>query len=526
MVNYLKQNREITFIRGDVHEDNFQEIRFEPTLKEELSKYIPQPTQPEEKNEPEKTITDIENPEEGDQADEENPADNEESTEAEQPLEKEEYGIGDIEVYLSELAEEFVFYDSFNDLLPGNVTISEIPKYPAVRDFEKVFGVNFKNIIKEEPRAITREEIRLKQDASDNLNTYWTQRLEDGGKYNFSVRILPQVPNEGTDPPQTLESVSKVEFYIERDDGDPLYFEQKSKGFKWFSAFNLRLRALGVNKEKLKNLVLLIDEPGQGLHEKAQNDVKEVLEELASDGAQIVYTTHYPVLIDTQGSKFARIRLVSNTKDTGTVVQTPAQYASGSGAKDALSPIVTAMGMHGVGSVFDSNKLNVVVEGISDHYYLTAFKKLLGKDERLHFIPACGVTNVPNLVSVLIGWGCNYKAVFDDDKSTGRLVYNNLKKEFYENDDDLAHEHILKIKDCNGIEDVFSQADFHKLVLNQPKPPKKSDINSVLAKEKKELLARLFLEKAEIGEIALSDTTTKKVEEIFSWLYEKFKISS
>jgi len=126
----------------------------------------------------------------------------------------------------------------------------------------------------------------------------------------------------------------------------------------------------------------------------------------------------------------------------------------------------------------------------------------------------------------LIGWGCNYKAVFDDDKSTGRLVYNNLKKEFYENDDDLAHEHILKIKDCNGIEDVFSQADFHKLVLNQPKPPKKSDINSVLAKEKKELLARLFLEKAEIGEIALSDTTTKKVEEIFSWLYEKFKISS
>lgn len=521
LVNYLKQNRELTFIRGDIQGDNFQEIRFEAVIKEELSKYIPVPTSQETSQAVEVTpaseITEENENAEGEEAAPE---------EAEQASEKEEYGIDDIEIYFSELIKEFVFYDSFNDLLPGSVTISEITKYPAVRDFEKVFGVNFKNVIKEEPRAITREEIRLKQDASDNLNTYWTQRLEDGGKYNFSVRILPQVPNAGTDPPQTLESVSKVEFYIERDDGDPLYFEQKSKGFKWFSAFNLRLRALGVNKEKLKNLVLLIDEPGQGLHEKAQNDVKEVLEELGRDGAQIVYTTHYPVLIDTQGSKFARIRLVSNTKDTGTIVQTPAQYATGSGAKDALSPIVTAMGMHGVGSVFDSNKLNVVVEGISDHYYLTAFKKLLGKDHRLHFIPACGVTNVPNLVSVLLGWGCNYKAVFDDDKNSGRLVYNNLKKEFYENDDDLAHEHILRIKECNGIEDVFSQADFYKFVLSQPKPSKKSDPNSILAKEKKELFARLFLEKADNSEVGLSTETIKKVEEIFSWLYEKFNISS
>jgi len=519
LTNYLKQNPILTLVRGNTLEDSFEEIHLESVLKEELSKYIPTCASPkEEMDESVENIPMAVPLKDGQPI--------EESIEPEKAVnaEEKEFDIEDLEIFLIESIKDFVFYDSFNDLLPGNVAVSEISKYPAVKDFEKVFNVNYADIIKDEARSITREEIRLKQEASDNLNTYWTQKLEDGGRYNFSVRILPQQPNEGTDPPQTLESVSKIEFYIERDDGDPLYFEQKSKGFKWFSAFNLRLRALGINKEKIKNLVLLVDEPGQGLHEKAQNDVKKVLEELAEDGAQIIYTTHYPVLIDTQGAKFGRIRLVSNTKNIGTIVQTPAQYASSSGAKDALSPIVTAMGMHGIGSVFDSSKLNVVVEGISDHYYLTAFKKLLNKDARLHFIPACGVANVPNLVSVLIGWGCDYKAVFDDDKNTGRLVYNNLKNEFYEKDDDLAHEHILKIKECNGIEDVFSTNDFYKYVLNQPKPVKKIEANSQLVKEKKELYARLFLEKAESEELDLTEATTKKVEEIFNWLYEKFHI--
>lgn len=300
--------------------------------------------------------------------------------------------------------------------------------------------------------------------------------------------------------------------------------EQKSHGFRWFSAFNLRLRAIAANPDALKNLIILIDEPGQGLHEKAQSNVKRVIEELGEKGAQIIYTTHHPNLIGTEGSEFARIRLVSNSKQHGTKVETVAQFASRAdqGSKDALSPLITAMGIHSVQSVLDPKRLNVVVEGISDHYYFSAFKKLLNKDDRLFFLPACGAQNVPTLVSVLLGWGHNYKAIFDDDQKSGRKAYALLRDRFYEKQDDLAHKHIYKITGCHGVEDIFTNEDFVKYVLTSQAKTNNDLKNSELAGDKKELCARLFLEKVNGGQVKLSKKTIEQVEKVFTWLSEAF----
>jgi AAA15 family ATPase/GTPase len=498
---YFEKNYVVGFIRGDVDEDSFEDTYFTEETTEKLGKFFPEKKEEDKKD---------------------NTPENQSATKEESDNENKDVSItnlDELEQFLFGKVREFTFFDSFDALLPGVVPVGEIGKYPAVLDFEKVFNVKFVEVAKKNERAISREEQRLHREASDNLNTYWTQKLDQGSKYNFSIKIVPQ----------PAENLSKIEFKIDRDDGDPLFMEQKSKGFRWFSAFNLRLRALGVEKDTIKNLVILIDEPGQGLHEKAQRDVKRVIEELANDGAQIIYTTHHPNLIGTEGKEFARIRVVSNTKDIGTKVETVAQYASRAdqGAKDSLSPLITAMGIHSVGSLLDTKRLNVVVEGISDHYYLTAFRKLLNKNEQLYFLPACGVNNVPNLVSILIGWGFNYKAVFDDDAKSGRATYNLLKKEFYENNDDLAHRYIHKIKDCDGIEDILSPKDFYKFVLNKTFPKEGAkEKNSKLAADKKELLARLFLERAENNEVELNQTSISKIDEVFKWLYEKFDITT
>lgn len=425
-------------------------------------------------------------------------------------------GLDDLEKSLVSELGQFIFYDTFKDLLPGVVTVSEVDQHPAVLDFQKVFKINFSEEVRKEERAISRTEQRVNQEASDDLNTYWKQRIEEGGRYNFSIKINTQPP---------VEAASKLEFKIDRNDGDPLFMEQKSKGFCWFSAFNLRLKSLGIKESTIRKLVILIDEPGQGLHEKAQRDVKEVLEELATKGAQIIYTTHCPSLIGVEGKEFARIRLVSNTKTDGTRVDTVSQFASKShvGSYDTLSPIITAMGMNSVGPLVDSQRCNVVVEGISDHYYFEAFKKLLNKNQRLYFLPACGVNNITNLASILIGWGFNFRAVLDEDQQSGRRAYNLLKNEFYERNDELAHKFILKIKDCNGIEDVFASKDFYQFVLNEPLPKiKNRGINSKLAEGRKEILARLFLEKVEKEKISLSKESLDKINEIFAWLYKEF----
>ncbi|PCI19313.1 hypothetical protein COB64_04050, partial [Candidatus Wolfebacteria bacterium] len=143
------------------------------------------------------------------------------------------------------------------------------------------------------------------------------------------------------------------------------------------------------------------------------------------------------------------------------------------------------------------------------------------------FLPACGVTNVPHLVSILIGWGLDYKAVFDDDPGAGRKAYNLLKKNFYENDDDLAHEHILKITDCNGIEDILSPSDFYKYVLNKSVPESgPASPNSKLVGDKKELYGRMFLDNIlGEGEVILNSDSIQKIETIFEWIYDKFAIT-
>ena len=132
------------------------------------------------------------------------------------------------------------------------------------------------------------------------------------------------------------------------------------------------------------------------------------------------------------------------------------------------------------------------------------------------------------MVGLLIGWGMNYKAVFDDDPKQGRKAYNDLKKHFFEDDDMLAHNHILKIKDCNGIEDIFSKQDFRKFIyLKELDAEEKKKQNSELVKDsKKELVAREFLEKTkkEPGNINLDETSKKKINGIFNWLNEKFEI--
>jgi len=524
----LKKLKVISLVRGNLEKDSFKSIHLTEESKELLKDLFLQGAN-EQKIDDSPLDVQTETPQnagvsqEGvEQPTTEQPVEAEEVVEEKlEPEIEEEFieSIKGLETHLVGLMRKFVFFDTFSALLPGEVKIIDIEKYPAVSDFQKVFKVNFTEVAKNpDGRARSRVTLRLNTDASDDLNKYWTQKLEENGKYNFNVNIVPQ---------KNLDD-SWIEFKVDREDGDPLWIEQKSKGFQWFSAFNLRLRSLGTDLDTIKNLIILIDEPGQGLHEKAQSDVKRVIEELGEKGAQIIYTTHYPNLIGTEGREFARIRIVSNTKEEGTKVETVAQFASrsGQGAQDALSPLITAMGIHSVGSLLDTHRLNVVVEGISDHYYLTAFKKLLNKDERLYFLPACGVTNVPNLVSVLIGWGCNYKAVFDDDQGSGRTAYRLLRDNFYEGKDDLAHEHILKIKDCNGIEDVFTKTDFYKYVLSQAVPSGPKDRNSEVAEGRKEALARLFLERVETDEIRLGAMTIKKISEIFDWLYEKFGITT
>ncbi len=418
-------------------------------------------------------------------------------------------------------------YTTFKDLLPSQVTIEQIPNDAAVKDFERVFDVNLVEFMSlTDPRKMVTKREEIEGKANDDFNDSWNQKIESlknkEEKYKFNLLVDTQEPK-------------KLTFMIKGNDQKPLYLEQKSMGFRWFSAFHLRLRALGklsnINDGSYaRNIIILIDEPGQNLHDTAQKDVKSIIEETANKGIQVIYSTHNPrLIVSSDSSKIEMNRIRLTAKDTAgvTKVYTIPQFLSsrkGQIVIDTLAPLRIALGLATVSPLLDINKKNIVVEGITDHYYMNAMKELLSEDAELAFIPSCGVDNVVNVVSLLIGWGVKYKAVFDDDASQGRKAYNKMKKAFFEGDDKLAHKYIHKIEDCHGIEDVFTQTDFSKMIkLFTDTDIDKSKSNSEnAAKIGKEVIARMFWEYSQKKNqtIKLSKDSIDNWEKIFEWIYK------
>lgn len=405
--------------------------------------------------------------------------------------------------------------DTFENLLPGEILASEVKDNQAVQDFQTVFDVDFLKAVEKDARAIGALEEKVTRNATDDLNNYWKQKLDVGTKYHFRVKI-----NRNTVTP--AESIIDFTVASHEDDPTPLFIEQKSKGFRWFSAFNLRLRALGVSDDNPEDLLLVIDEPGEGLHERAQLDLKVVIEELAAKGAHIIYSTHNPLLIGTEGDELSRIRVVHNSSEKGTKVNTLAQYSSlpGITAQDALSPLVTALGLGGIDKLRpDSSKLNVVVEGITDHYYYLAFSKLFGYDGA-YFLPCCGADNAPNVVTILLGWQQRFRVILDDDKK-GRAVAKKLKPLLLGDEGFQYEKLVFRIRGCNGVEDILSGPDFRKYVTGDDSVKARSLSNSENADGKKEVLARLFFDKVYKGETTLDDldeTSKQKIGEVIDWL--------
>ncbi len=111
-------------------------------------------------------------------------------------------------------------------------------------------------------------------------------------------------------------------------------------------------------------------------------------------------------------------------------------------------------------------------------------------------IPCVGAKKIPQIVSLLIGWGLEFVAVLDNDKE-GMDVKKTLSDKLM-----IEHEKIIFVSEKNGhsMEDLFSHDDFNDFVVADVKNDDKSLLNSKFVKRKKldkVLLAKKFLESVE-----------------------------
>lgn len=196
--------------------------------------------------------------------------------------------------------------------------------------------------------------------------------------------------------------------------------EDRSKGFQWFFSFDLML--MYETRGKLKDCVILLDEPGLHLHPEGQQNLLERLAEYAKDNT-LIYTTHLPFMIDLQEPD--RIRVLSET-DGGTVVSedlTKSQPA----AKLVLQ---AALGISGRTSWLIAEQ-NLVVEGADDYWILAELSNLFrrsgkeGLPQDVFVTAAGGASEVTYLATFMAGQELDVVALFDNDLA-GRTARDKL----------------------------------------------------------------------------------------------------
>lgn len=232
--------------------------------------------------------------------------------------------------------------------------------------------------------------------------------------------------------------------------------EARSRGFQWFFSFYLVF--LVESEEGHKDAILLLDEPGLNLHPTAQQELLGFFEGLSKRN-QLVYTTHSPFLVD--GENMYRVRPVTEDS-TG-----HSRISADTWPKDreTIFPLQAAAGYAMIRGLFQHKK-NVLVEGMSDYYYLHALNQqcratsLAALPEDIYITPCGGTKLVGHLAALFLGQGVRPIILLDADEA-GRVRRDALLKELYTG----QNSHIVMLDDALGdpgaeveIEDIIGEA--------------------------------------------------------------------
>jgi len=409
------------------------------------------------------------------------------------------------------------FFEDYSSLLPNTIDLEDIINkktktegYQGVLNFLTVAGIEIEKLT---DRSYGSAKIKkyineVNKTVTTNFQKFWSQEIGKNNKISIEFELKnynDSEPNKAGKP--------YLEFWVQ-DGEENLHPKQRSKGVRWFLSFYLQLEA-DAKKGKNTSSIYLIDEPGASLHAKAQEDVLRVFEEL-KDKIQIIYTTHSPYLIKLES--LYRLLAIQRSLEDDEKSETKVinVHNLGAASTNTLAPVLSCMGIDFSHQNVIQKKNNVLLEEISAFYYLSAFKKLFSFTYQVNFLPATGVSNIPQLSYLLLGWGIQFIVVVDDD-TNGRGIYNQLKKELFMDDESLAKDKLLKIKGCNGIEDLFTPEDFKKYILKDDKVNVSNIQNSEYIKKQKiskALVAAQFMIEVEENKITKKDLNKETITKI------------
>lgn len=378
--------------------------------------------------------------------------------------EKELYTIYDLGDILFRYVPIFEFFEDFSSLLPNKIDLEDILNenrnvegYKAARNFLQIAGLNAAFFREKNHRILKQKIENLNGEITINFQDYWSQNVGKDNKIqlNFELEHYDYTHPEKSGKPY-------LEFWI-KDKAERLYPKQRSRGVRWFLSFYLELKATA--KQNSISRVLLIDEPGLSLHARAQEDVLKVFEDL-KNAMQIVYCTHSPHLINV--NKLYRILAVQRSDENDDTSETLVldSDALHSASSDTLSPVYSLMGVRIHSQDFIQSANNIIVEDTIAYYYINLFCKLIDYQPSPSIIPSTGLTNIPILTNILLGWKVGFSVLFFGRNRSNEVIEELSKSVFYTQEKELDKK-IIRVNEFEYPEDVLSTLDFKKFVIQK-----------------------------------------------------------
>jgi hypothetical protein len=232
-------------------------------------------------------------------------------------------------------------------------------------------------------------------------------------------------------------------------------------------------------------LVILLDDPGFGLHAKAQEDLLQYISEELEPYYQVVYTTHSPFMLDARKLRRARtVEDVVGRSDDGRekYMGTKVGDRSLSTDADTLVPMQAALGYEITQTLFAGENI-LLVERPSDLLYLRWFSERLAQKgrtalDRAWTIAPCGdIQKMCALMSLLRVGKPNVAMLLDG--AVGRKK-NGLSPE----DSDLLKgcrvftADMYVDTDGGSIEDLMGRRAYFALVNSCYKLPRKYELHA------------------------------------------------
>jgi len=210
-----------------------------------------------------------------------------------------------------------------------------------------------------------------------------TEHIAEHWSQNRSLRVAFQLhPGKPQDPPPFDEGYVLETRILNTRHNITLNFDERSTGFAWFFSFLVWFSQ--VKRIYGDNLFVLLDDPGIGLHARAQEDLLGYIARELEPLYQVIYTTHSPFMI--HADSLGQCRTVEDiiaTNDHGREVFLGTKVGQQvlSTNPDTLIPLRAALGYELTRTA--NGQRTLLVENPTDAMYLQWFSRRLAQENRV-----------------------------------------------------------------------------------------------------------------------------------------------